>query len=183
MDTLTSVVGSCCWLTVSDSLFFPLVMRANPCVSIATAVLCTCSSMYQLMKELLPAEWLPISKMVIFLRGSKRDTPTSLLSLTSPAAAPGGDQLQLDRHRDVPLSSSEYSSWQSLSIRSLIDMAAVSAVLAAERGCCCFLRDISPQLWLRREIFVQNTPTRLEPRPLFIPGNGLAAIVEARVAM
>ena len=37
MDTLTSVVGSCCWLTVSDSLFFPLVMRANPCVSIATA--------------------------------------------------------------------------------------------------------------------------------------------------
>ena len=90
-------------LTVSDSLRFPLVTRANPWVSMATAVFCTCSSTYltetiaiilifhytfclahQLMNELFPAEWLPSSKIVIFFRGERRSILSSSPSRTRP---------------------------------------------------------------------------------------------------
>ena len=46
-------------LPVRDSRFLPEVTKENPWVSMATPVLWTCSSMYQLMNEDFPAEWLP----------------------------------------------------------------------------------------------------------------------------
>ena len=46
-------------LPVRDSLRRPEVTKEKPWVSIATPVRCTCSSMYQLMNEDLPAEWFP----------------------------------------------------------------------------------------------------------------------------
>ena len=49
-------------LPVKLSLFLPEVTKEKPWVSMATPVLCTCSSMYQLMNEDLPAEWLPDEK-------------------------------------------------------------------------------------------------------------------------
>lgn len=39
---------------------------------------------YQLMKELLPAEWLPINMTVIFFLGASRVTPTDWATATSP---------------------------------------------------------------------------------------------------
>ena len=39
---------------------------------------------YQLMKELLPAEWFPMRRIVIFFRGARRDTPRLSAILTSP---------------------------------------------------------------------------------------------------
>ena len=48
----------------------------KPCVSIATAVLCTCSPTYQLMYELLPAEWFPTIITLIFCRGAMHESPS-----------------------------------------------------------------------------------------------------------
>ena len=50
---------------------FYLVTNENPWVSMATPVLWTCSSMYQLMKDDLPAEWLPINITLIFFLGDR----------------------------------------------------------------------------------------------------------------
>lgn len=39
---------------------------------------------YQLMKELLPAEWFPISKTVIFFRGANKSMFNSEANFTKP---------------------------------------------------------------------------------------------------
>jgi hypothetical protein len=86
----------------------PEVTKENPWVSIATPVLCTCSSMYQLMKDDLPAEWFPISMMVIFFLGASSLRPRLSAMETSPC------------------SGSVYSVWHSFRIRSFRVLVAVS---------------------------------------------------------
>lgn len=49
---------------------------------------------YQLMKELLPAEWLPINMTVIFFLGASRVTPTDWATATSPRIETAGDVIR-----------------------------------------------------------------------------------------
>ena len=58
------------------SRFLPEVQKVKPCVSIATAVLCTCSPTYQLMYDDLPAEWFPTIITLIFCRGAMHESPS-----------------------------------------------------------------------------------------------------------
>ena len=57
----------------------------KPCVSIATAVLCTCSPTYQLMYDDLPAEWLPTIITLILRRGAMHGRPILLQMAMMPS--------------------------------------------------------------------------------------------------
>jgi hypothetical protein len=50
----------------------PEVTKLKPWVSMATPVLWTCSSMYQLMKEDLPAEWFPGRRHMMVIDNIKK---------------------------------------------------------------------------------------------------------------
>lgn len=58
-----------------------MVASASKPVSIPT---CLSGLLYQLMKELFPAEWLPISITVIFFLGGSNFTPTDSAMEMSP---------------------------------------------------------------------------------------------------
>merc|ERR1719209_1659379 len=106
-------------------------MKVNPWVSMATPVFWICSSTYQLMKELFPAEWLPIRRTVIFFLGGKSVSPTDLAASTSPFFP------------------SAYSSNTSLRILSLTLRVLASMALAVLAAWRCFNFPISPDMFGR----------------------------------
>ena len=58
----------------------------------------TYSGAHQFMKELFPAEWLPIKRTVIFFRGGSRERPRVSAIFINPARKKNG---QSDRFRFV----------------------------------------------------------------------------------